>query len=128
MARRTLAALGAAVALVGLGGCGTVTNLTVAEICQDPPRSPYGGVRCDAESIPDYFAGPFAQEHVEPLIIPGAWLAGIYVLFVDTPLSVLGDTLTLPYTVYVTASEKQARQAPESKVAPLAVPSPPTPP
>jgi uncharacterized protein YceK len=84
----------AAVALLG-GGCGTLVNVTTFA----PPeigggrRAVYGGVVWDLEG--EYRAWTTPQ--------PRYWLGVhppmILAYLIDTPLSAVGDTLTLPITV-----------------------------
>lgn len=73
----------AAVAPV-LGGCGTMSNLTD----QAPAVRAYGGVQRD------WMVLKMAQEDDSGIL----WGA-IPSLAIDLPLSVVGDTLTLPYTL-----------------------------
>ncbi len=66
-----------------LGGCGTLSNVTD----QAPAVRAYGGVQRDWEVL------KMAQEDDS-----GIMWAFVPSLVVDLPLSVVGDTLTLPYT------------------------------
>jgi uncharacterized protein YceK len=72
-------------------GCGTMLNLPEAKsvmLCPEETRLPYGGVRMDAEGGYDLLSGDRCA-------------LGIYILIVDLPLSAVGDTLTLPYVLYM---------------------------
>lgn len=66
-----------------LGGCGTLSNVTD----QAPAVRAYGGVQRDWEVL------KMAREDDT-----GIMWAFVPSLVVDLPLSVVGDTLTLPYT------------------------------
>jgi uncharacterized protein YceK len=68
-----------------LSGCGTVTNLT-----SEKPDC-YGGVQHDIQIL--------ATPRPQPEGI-GISNLGFLVLFVDLPLSFVGDTLTMPLAVY----------------------------
>jgi uncharacterized protein YceK len=76
-------------------GCGTVLNLVAYDDNTDAmfshgeqvaPKEIYGGVAIDGASGAEW-------------ISQGDTLLGLYVLGVDLPLSVAGDTLTLPLTM-----------------------------
>ena len=86
------------------GVCSSVGG-AVKSFQGDPPPSPYRG---------------FIFRTVE-------CGGGVGVILIDVPLSLVGDTLTLPYTLSIKALEKQARQAPESGVTPTAAPLPASP-
>lgn len=95
MARKRLAAC--AVALVLAAGCGTFNNVTE----HDGPvplgggtQMPYGGVRMDLCSFGEAYAHGENGQRTGILLVP-------YFMFIDAPLSFIGDTLTLPYTWYV---------------------------
>jgi uncharacterized protein YceK len=86
----------AALAVAGLGGCGTVMNLSPEPatlwLSESPTQRVYGGVRYDAVMGGGaLLLGLFGAPGLLPL--------GAYVLAVDMPLSFVGDTLTLPWTV-----------------------------
>ena len=84
----------AAVALLG-GGCGTMVNVTNFA----PPevgggqRTIYGGVVWDLEGEYRAWTTPYPEY---PL---GIHLPMILAYLIDTPLSAIGDTFTLPITV-----------------------------
>lgn len=76
-------------------GCGTVLNLVAVEDegagifaqgNQTAPKMVYGGVAIDGVSGAEWMN-------------QGDTLLGLYVWCIDLPLSVAGDTLTLPYTI-----------------------------
>ncbi len=66
-------------------GCATAINTQDAAM-----RKPFGGVTM---SLTDFFGGGPMSDTVSLLFWP-IWL-------VDKPLSLVGDTLTLPYTLWV---------------------------
>jgi uncharacterized protein YceK len=77
--------------MLALSGCGTVVNLSSRQQTEfTDATKPYGGVCVDAA-----FAGMFASQ---PQSIPVA--LGV---LIDVPFSLIGDTLTLPYVLYVNA-------------------------
>jgi uncharacterized protein YceK len=73
------------------GGCGTLENLREAAppkySCEEPMKTVYGGVTKDCASI-------------EQACAAADWDVGL-LLFAscDLPLTALGDTITLPYTL-----------------------------
>src|SRR6478752_5022039 len=77
----------AAVALLG-GGCGTMVNVT-----NFAPPEIYGGLVWDLEGEYRAWTTPFPEY---PL---GVHLPMILAYLIDTPLSAVGDTFTLPITV-----------------------------
>ena len=84
----------AAVALLG-GGCGTlvnVTNFAPAEV-GGGQRTIYGGLVWDLEGEYRALTTPYPRY---PL---GIHLPMILAYLIDTPLSAIGDTFTLPITV-----------------------------
>jgi uncharacterized protein YceK len=84
MRRRWLVAVVLALALAG-GGCATALNLQ-----DEVQRKPYGGFTMP---IADFFgSGDFGE--VGGILFWPLWL-------VDKPLSLFGDTITLPYTLWV---------------------------
>jgi uncharacterized protein YceK len=83
-----------------LTGCGTIYNFPESHGALAPQhatRLPYGGVKMDATSGVDLAntALDFQTEHL--VLIP----LSAYLLLVDLPLSAIGDTLTLPYVLYM---------------------------
>jgi uncharacterized protein YceK len=84
MTGRTLTVLLAVCALVA-GGCGTIANL------QTGKPDFYGGVQKDVQFL--------ETPRPQPAGI-GISNLGALVLFVDLPLSVVGDTLTMPLAIY----------------------------
>jgi uncharacterized protein YceK len=82
------------VAVFLLGGCGTVSNLSLPP--QMEGRQPYGGVRQDIGLVRQNAADAKQATATSESVGDGveALLAAV-----DVPLSVVGDTLALPYTV-----------------------------
>lgn len=78
---------GVLAAVLTLCGCGTVGNLT-----DGGATSIYGGVARDVDAMVDTCT--FAPNAV-------VYFGGLLATAVDTPLSVVGDTVTLPYVVPV---------------------------
>ena len=84
-----------------LPGCGTCLNVCpfysegneiLAKGWSEPPKEVYGGVAMDAR----FGAGLIVRESLDHL---WAGPVGLVTLAVDLPLSLVGDTLTLPITV-----------------------------
>jgi uncharacterized protein YceK len=80
-------------------GCGTVGN-----VVSDAPPKPYGGVLRDCEKIAglgEPQRNPNAPGLLgDTLLLRSLDSAGTFLLVaIDLPLSVIGDTLTLPYTL-----------------------------
>jgi uncharacterized protein YceK len=91
MARNVVVACLAALVLSTVSGCGTVVNLVSRHPTDfTDATKPYGGVFVDGA-----FAGDFAMQ---PQTLPVAlfWL-------IDLPFSFVGDTVTLPYVLYLNA-------------------------
>jgi uncharacterized protein YceK len=88
---------------VGLAGCGTFLNMQEEPFRPfwpedgTPTRRVYGGVVYDAAFGADMLADSFrpGSDFFGPLGLNWGWS----VLTVDLPLSAVGDTLTLPWTV-----------------------------
>ena len=81
--------------LLLMSGCGTVANLRPPSesIAGDPVKLVYGGVRSNVEVI---------RSNLNPPRLPDlGMMAGVAVAwcFMDLPLTAVGDTLTLPYTL-----------------------------
>ncbi|MCI0456174.1 MAG: YceK/YidQ family lipoprotein [Gemmataceae bacterium] len=95
-------ALGLAVACV-VGGCGTVLNTVNLAPHGEAPQRVYGGVQFDAEegvqAIKQAFESDDQLPDTERGGRPIALATGAYYLLIDLPLCVVGDTLTLPWTV-----------------------------
>ena len=78
-------------------GCGTLDNLVAPDtpradgMVREPPKLVYGGTRLSLQQGWSNVTQP--REFLEPAY-------GVYQLAVDSPLSVVGDTLTLPITVH----------------------------
>ncbi|HEX4613027.1 MAG TPA: YceK/YidQ family lipoprotein [Urbifossiella sp.] len=93
-----------------LGGCGTLNNVTE----QAPAVRAYGGVRRDWEVL------KMVQEDDSRIM----W-AFVPSLVVDLPLSLVGDTLTLPYVLVrqaisvVAGSERPADKPPTTPLEPV---------
>jgi uncharacterized protein YceK len=115
MARNVVAACVAALALTAVSGCGTLVNVTAPE--ENPKHSfpegtqVYGGVR-----FSQLQGECMLKESSEPYWTPG-WatfevVMGNYFLFLDTPLSAVGDTLTLPYVLYLHAHKDRPADKP----------------
>jgi uncharacterized protein YceK len=91
----------AAAAYVFLCGCGTAVNLREGE------RKLYGGVRVDAQAAAKglvYSVGGTVSPDGGPDGVPRDDLPGLEVLlgvvaWIDLPFTLVGDTLTLPWTV-----------------------------
>jgi hypothetical protein len=106
-------------------GCGTFTNCLGAD--KVGPRAEqgfgfiYGGVYYECLAAKSLFG-----EKPEPRVIPDipSWvetLLAAAMLAVDMPLSAIGDTLTLPYTIrYTLQCRELARQQEKDRVAPAA--------
>jgi len=98
MGKNVLAACAAALALGALSGCGTVEN-----VHRDNPLV-YGGVReMGALGCQFCFRNDSTPEHPDRILGGFEFCIGSYFLLIDTPLSAIGDTLTLPYVLYLKA-------------------------
>jgi uncharacterized protein YceK len=103
-----------------LSGCGTLMNLSpdppgMTRAQDGPTQQIYGGVRHDA-----LVGGSLLLEGARmPPMIP----LGTYLLLVDLPLSLVGDTITLPWMVAATF-ERWRGAASEAPAAPADPPPP----
>jgi uncharacterized protein YceK len=99
--------IGLAAGAVGLAGCGTFLNMQDEPFRlfwpdpATPTRRVYGGVAYDAAVGTDILVGSFRPDGDFFGPIGFNWAS--YVLTVDLPLCVIGDTLTLPWTVPASA-------------------------
>src|SRR5438046_2420208 len=99
MPRATIWAIPLVVLIAALSGCGTLLILPDEppqpfDFDNVPTRRPYGGVRLDLEPFPD-------ANSMKPL--------DYLFLAVDVPLCFIGDTLTLPYVLWVGPGRKSKR-------------------
>jgi uncharacterized protein YceK len=101
MKQRSWLRFGGATALLAIvvsqAGCGTVVNLAWGVDSEDPAARPsvdtqvYGGVRNDLHGVGEAVRGE-----------DGFWISLItfpFYAFIDLPVSLVADTLTLPYTI-----------------------------
>ena len=102
MPRRMLRCLAVLLTLMPLG-CATALNLQEKATpgVGGGEKRPFGGVRTDLEVC--------AASLFNPPLLP---LGGL--CLVDLPLSAVADTVTLPYTVSVTAKRILTTSAPEA--------------
>ncbi len=82
---------------LGLGGCATTVNVAL----KDEYAAPYVGVKTDWYIItcPSEVAGPAHFGKIIFLVYPLA--------LIDLPLSMIGDTITLPYTLQGKPKDKK---------------------
>ena len=86
-----------------LSGCGTVVNLApdsgMFHLDGTTTRRVYGGVQLDASFATKCVSA--SVDHYEPEFgRAGTFALGAYTLCVDLPISLVADTLTLPYVLY----------------------------
>jgi uncharacterized protein YceK len=99
MVRGVLRAILAMASLPALSGCGSFFNCLAAD--KAGPRQEqevgkiYGGVLFECQAVESLFAGPWSPTWIEPVCVA-------CLLAVDFPLTLVGDTLTLPYTIRYT--------------------------
>jgi uncharacterized protein YceK len=89
-----------AAAVVSLSGCGTMSNALLTP--EEGGGKIYGGVRMDVEAGPKYIQEGFTPDNEIPRPAsqaPCSLALGTYLMLVDLPLSVVGDTLTLPWII-----------------------------
>jgi uncharacterized protein YceK len=130
MRRAALAAI--VLTSVAVSGCGTVANLSGRG--WDHTQI-YGGVRRDVKATEDWIADYSAMKDTDIRQDVGVGV-GVALVSLDTALSAIGDTLTLPITIPValfvkpsppTVSQKNAVAAPViPALAPVTPASPPT--
>ena len=96
MFKRTVRPVFVALAALSLGGCGTFVNMTdlAPEGLDGGRRSVYGGLRWDLEVA--YPMGPSAASHNT------MWptMPRFFFFLLDLPSSAIGDTFTLPFTIW----------------------------
>ena len=101
MNRKPVAIWVVAVTTAALSGCGTIIN-TSPEIIAKPEENAllaYGGERLDAECVGTCLPGAVTAPDFNPFERLGVFSLGAYILCVDMPLSLVGDTVTLPYVL-----------------------------
>jgi uncharacterized protein YceK len=82
-----------------IAGCGTVSNLATTRP-EEGGKSPFGGVREDVQCIKKAANGEFGfGKHSESESEPYPQAILMLACAADLPLSLIGDTLTWPYTV-----------------------------
>jgi uncharacterized protein YceK len=108
MARSGSAAALAILAAAWLGGCGTMANLS--EEFGPAEKKVFGGVRLDASYGTGYAAYP---NHSEGFVYSVYAASTACAMAADIPLSAIGDTLTLPWTLTAPA-KKVSSQSKES--------------
>ncbi len=86
----------AALGIMVLIGCGTLANLKA------PTADPPGNFLHEESAVKPYGGDVYdANEGLKAAREGGLlWVFAPYVLFVEMPLSFVGDTLTLPYVLY----------------------------
>lgn len=106
--KKALLAIALAIGAAGLSGCGTVCNLAEGVVTPDYEPKIYGGVQRDIKALATAMDGP-----TQTTSIP----AGIYLLIVglavaDPVLSLAGDTVTLPLTIYLQVRKNTGKGEP----------------
>jgi uncharacterized protein YceK len=94
MRRASRAALGLAV--LYLSGCGTAANLS-GGIQGWRDAQIYGGVLRDVKSAEDFVSSNWTKESDWQQDV--GTIVGVGLIGIDVPLSAIGDTLTLPFTI-----------------------------
>jgi len=96
MWKRAVRPVFVALAVLSLGGCGTFVNMTdlAPEGLDGGRRAVYGGVRWDL--VVAYPMGPSAASH--NTIWPT--MPRYFFFLLDLPCSAIGDTFTLPFTIW----------------------------
>src|SRR5260370_727692 len=108
MKRRGITLLLLMVALSAATGCGTMMNLDTSSAAfgMIPTQRVYGGIQSDVELADRNFQ--MASEGGGEGVARG--VVGAYLLLVDLPLSLVGDTLTLPVTIPAAARHEEAER------------------
>jgi uncharacterized protein YceK len=120
---RAVLLLGFASIAILSGGCGTVENLQESmppkSSCGESWKSVYGGVRKDCSNLVESFSSKDKDQ------------SNLILTTLDVPFSLIGDTITLPYTVaYETGvfGIKRECHFSDSKTAPDSISTGPVPP
>jgi hypothetical protein len=115
--KRLVAASILVLATIPATGCGTICNL--AGGIKDPENEPriYGGIQKDLEVANDLALPHLSQGGPSAAIVPVVVLGAAAT---EGSLSLAGDTLTLPITVYL--QEKRIKE--QTSNAPASVPNP----
>ncbi len=122
MARRNVWTTLAGAALAGLGGCGTVLNLSEqrAVPVDQPPRQVYGGVKI-VEKFGEQHRREASKNDDDNLVNAALWVAAV----IDLPLSALGDTLTLPLVLYWQSQQPKSDAPPTASTSANSSDAPP---
>ncbi len=114
MNRKSIALALTFLATCTAAGCGTLLNTTWFTRDEGGGRL-YGGVRLDAEegtkSIRQACSTDEPLGHSPGLERASSLFTGAYLLAIDLPLSVVGDTFTLPWTATVELARAMASDA-----------------
>src|SRR5260370_20196949 len=115
MNQRRLYAVAMSIALCSVSGCGTLWNMEFSKDRDIGERRLYGGLRIDAGLA---FAHPIdavsaSNPDDEKLLNVFAMCV---VAILDSPLSAIPDTLTLPITIPATIKRLQAGDAKASRI------------
>jgi uncharacterized protein YceK len=110
-----------------LAGCGTVQN-TVFTHPDDGGKRPFGGIRQDQSCIHKAASGEsvFKTDSEQPPQKQKPQAALMMLCAADMPLSLIGDVLTLPYTMTYSYINQPAPLPPITVVPALTVPPPPS--
>jgi uncharacterized protein YceK len=98
-----------------LSGCGTCFNYLGADKAGPRPEQqfgrPYGGLQFELQAARSLFVGDCSSrtQSIVPFNIETISAASL--LAVDMPLTLVGDTLTLPFTLYYTLKCHRLAQA-----------------
>ena len=107
--RRLLDIPALAVVAVALGGCGTFANTCWLHDDEGGKRI-YGGVCADAHVFRKSLAASLGSETPDALSREHHQKAALWSAL-DLPFSVVGDTLTLPYTIAATIERTRGESA-----------------
>jgi len=124
--KNSLLAVIPAILAVSLSGCGTICNFADGVIHPDDEPRIYGGVLRDLEIMDEAVNAP---PRATPLVGSenGKGLIFLCLLgLMDPPLSFVGDTLTLPITIYVQEKRVAARNSDTDTAKPANATEPPT--
>jgi uncharacterized protein YceK len=111
------------IAVLFLGGCGTIANLETGARQGWKNTVIYGGVRRDISSAEKWIDHSWTSGEKLDVIQDIGSVVGVVLVGIDVPLSAIGDTLTLPATIPIALWNNSANRESVSRKTSAAPPA-----